>query len=175
MTLLYSITWTCNNLLSAGPSGSNCDVIRLKIKSLSPKKLYLKCHLLHVDHFVTALKEKETQHSFAGLLNIYISVIWLWYMLALFINRVKQNRCLKSENPQPMVVTILPPCSGKQMWMWCSVVSSPAWWLITPSLCLTHWGRVTDTCVSKSTIIGSDNGSSLGRRQAIVWANAAIL
>ena len=70
------------------------------------------------------LKEKETQHSFAGLLNIYISGIWLWYMQALFINGVKQNRCLKSENPQPMVVTILPPCSGKQMWMWCSVVSS---------------------------------------------------
>ena len=70
------------------------------------------------------LKEKETQHSFAELLNIYISGIWLWYMQALFINRVKQNRCLKSENPQPMVVTILPPCSGKQLWMWCSVVSS---------------------------------------------------
>ena len=79
------------------------------------------------------LKEKETQHSFAGLLNIYISGIWLWYMQALFINRVKQNRCLKSENPQPMAVTLLPPCSGNQMWMWCSVVSSPAWWLITPS------------------------------------------
>ena len=67
------------------------------------------------------------------LLNIYSSGIWLWYMQALFINRVKQNRCLKSENPQPMVATILPPCSGKQMWMWCSVVSSPAWWVITPS------------------------------------------
>ena len=70
------------------------------------------------------LKGKETQHSFAGLLNIYISGIWLWYMQALFNNRVKQNRCLKSENPQPTVVTILPPCSGKQLWMWCSVVSS---------------------------------------------------
>ena len=54
-------------------------------------------------------------------------------MQALSINRGKQNNCLKSENPQPMVVTILPPCSGKQMWMWCSVVSSPAWWLITLS------------------------------------------
>ena len=61
-----------------------------------------------------------------GLSNvmIYISGIWLWYMQALSNNRVKQNRCLKSENPQPTVVTILPPCSGKQMWMWCSVVSS---------------------------------------------------
>ena len=30
-------------------------------------------------------------------------------------------------------------------------------------------------CVSKQTSIGSDNGLSLGRRQAIIWTNAAIL
>ena len=40
---------------------------------------------------------------------------------------------------------------------------------------LTHWGRVTHTCVSKLTIIGSDNGLSPGRRQAIIWTNAGIL
>ena len=32
---------------------------------------------------------------------------------------------------------------------------------------LTHWGRVTHICVGKLTIIGSDNGLSPGRRQAI--------
>ena len=37
---------------------------------------------------------------------------------------------------------------------------------------LTHWGRVTHICVSKLTIIGSDNGLSPGRRQAIIWTNA---
>ena len=40
---------------------------------------------------------------------------------------------------------------------------------------LTHWGRVTHICVSKLTIIGSDNGLSPGRRQAIIWINARIL
>ena len=40
---------------------------------------------------------------------------------------------------------------------------------------LNHWGRVTHICVSKLTIIGSDNGLSPGRRQAIVWTNAGIL
>ena len=40
---------------------------------------------------------------------------------------------------------------------------------------LTHWGRVTHICVSKQTIIGSDNGLSPGRRQAIIWTNAGIL
>ena len=46
------------------------------------------------------------------------------------------------------------------------------------------WGRVTTQwwrswplhiCVSKSTSIGSDNGLSPDRRQAIVWTNAGIL
>ena len=40
---------------------------------------------------------------------------------------------------------------------------------------LTHWGRVTHICVSNLAIIGSDNGLSPGRRQAIIWTNAGIL
>ena len=40
---------------------------------------------------------------------------------------------------------------------------------------LTHWGRVTHICVGNLIIIGSDNGLSPGRRQAIIWTNAGIL
>ena len=40
---------------------------------------------------------------------------------------------------------------------------------------LTHWGRVTHICVSKLTIIGSDNGLLPRERQAIIWTNARIL
>ena len=40
---------------------------------------------------------------------------------------------------------------------------------------LIHWGRVTYICVGNLTIIGSDNGLSPGRRQAIIWTNAGIL
>ena len=40
---------------------------------------------------------------------------------------------------------------------------------------LTHWGRVTHICVSDLTSIGSDNGLSPGRRQAIIRTNAGIL
>ena len=40
---------------------------------------------------------------------------------------------------------------------------------------LTHWGRVTQICVSKIISIGSDNSLSPGRRQAIIWTNAWIL
>ena len=40
---------------------------------------------------------------------------------------------------------------------------------------LTHWGRMTHTCVSYWTIIGSDNGLSPGRRQALIWNHTRIL
>ena len=40
---------------------------------------------------------------------------------------------------------------------------------------LTHRGRVTHICVGEQTIIGSDNGLSPGRHQAIIWTNARIL
>ena len=40
---------------------------------------------------------------------------------------------------------------------------------------LTHWGRATHLCVNKLTIIGSDNGLSPGRQQAIIWTNDGIL
>ena len=40
---------------------------------------------------------------------------------------------------------------------------------------LIHWGHVTHIRVSKLTIIGSDNGLSPGRRQAIICTNAGIL
>ena len=40
---------------------------------------------------------------------------------------------------------------------------------------LTHWGRVTHIYVGNLIIIGSDNGLSPGRRQAIIWTNAGIL
>ena len=36
-------------------------------------------------------------------------------------------------------------------------------------------GWVTHICVGHLTIIGSDNGLSPGRRQAIIWTNAEIM
>ena len=40
---------------------------------------------------------------------------------------------------------------------------------------LTLWGWVMHICVGNLTIIGSDNGLSPGRRQAIIWTNAWLL
>ena len=40
---------------------------------------------------------------------------------------------------------------------------------------LTHLGGVTHMCISKLTIIGSDNGVSPAQRQAFTWTIAGIL
>ena len=54
-----------------------------------------------------------------------------------------------------------------------------AWWQLSVfSVVLStliHWDRVAYIFVSELTIIGSDNGLSPGRRQAIIWTNAGIL
>ena len=49
------------------------------------------------------------------------------------------------------------------------------WWHQVTSRYWTHWGQMTHICVSKLSIIGSDNGLSSGRPQAILWTNAGIL
>ena len=65
---------------------------------------------------------------------------------------------------------------SKQWWGWWFVMPScPLWHHCNDKNQLTHWGRVRHICVGKLTIIGSDNGLSPGRRQAITWTNAGIL
>ena len=53
------------------------------------------------------------------------------------------------------------------------LINASAICLVAPVL--THWGRVTHICVGNLTIIGSVNGLSPGRRQAIIWNNAGLL
>ena len=47
--------------------------------------------------------------------------------------------------------------------------------LVETGIAITHWGRAMHICVSKLTTIASDNGSSPGRHQAIIWNNAGML
>ena len=53
------------------------------------------------------------------------------------------------------------------------LMSLPMWYI--QLILLTHWGRVTHICVGKLNSIGSDNGLSPERRQAILRTNAEIL
>ena len=52
--------------------------------------------------------------------------------------------------------------------IWQYMINWPLW-------DLNHWDWVTHLCIIKLTIIGSDNGLSPSRRQAIIWTNAGIL
>ena len=58
------------------------------------------------------------------------------------------------------------------LWLLSSLRHQQPWYWLCG---LTHWERVTHTCVSKLIIIGSDNGLSPGRRKAIIWTNAGIV
>ena len=53
------------------------------------------------------------------------------------------------------------------------VTCVPNW--VTGSIRLTHQGPVMHICISKLTIIGSDNCLSPDQRQAIIWTNAGLL
>ena len=57
----------------------------------------------------------------------------------------------------------------------CFIMKNCIYVIILGPMKLTHWGRVTHICVGNLTIIGSDNGLSPRRRQAITWTNVGIL
>ena len=70
------------------------------------------------------------------------------------LNSLTPNKSL----PEPMLTQFTNP-----------YISGPRRRWVNASLCmLTHWGRVTYICVGNLTTIGSDNGLSPGRRQAII-------
>ena len=51
-----------------------------------------------------------------------------------------------------------------------------SYWKCVLRQCLTHWGREREhICIGNLPIIGSDNGLSPGRRQAIILTNSGIL
>ena len=65
--------------------------------------------------------------------------------------------------------------SGLELWRLRKSIATATQSLVRAGHILTHWGRVAHICVSKLTIITSDNDLPPGRRQAIIWTNAGIL
>ena len=109
-------------------------------------------------------------------------------------------RASSQELPQPSIIEIIckikyqkfhsnfPGANGLTHWGWnkmatiSQVTCSNAFsWMKIFKLrlkfhrSLTNWGWVMHICVSKLTIIGSDNGWVAGRRQTIIWTNDRIL
>ena len=76
---------------------------------------------------------------------------------------------------QPGDKPLSKPMMVRSQWVNVWKYSIFLWQYVDIILLLTHWGRVTHICVGKLIIIGSDNGLSPDRRQAIIWTNAGIL
>ena len=109
------------------------------------------------------------------------------------LHPIISRRCNHSFKPQNSAVDQLMPVSKRDpmeldlwIWAWVNCITwiksnsfAGNWALPWDAIRLFDkkrlWGRVTHICVGKLTSIGSDNGLSPGRRQAIIWTNAGIL
>ena len=95
------------------------------------------------DHNITLIV--HTSLLYAGKIDFY----WFW------IRRHLQSLSILSEDMLSMQRQSVPNvCQRKGCW-------------------ITHWGRVTHICASKLTIIGSDNGLSPERHQAMIRTTSA--
>ena len=103
-----------------------------------------------------------------NIVVFWIKLHWNLFLKALLtICHIGSDNDLAPNSWQAIIWTN----DGLVYWQRCQL--SLMYGLLTISLL--HWGKVTHICVSKLTIIGSDNGLSPGQRQAIIWTNAGIL
>ena len=105
------------------------------------------------------------QHFDSGFFLMKFMVFWFKFLCNLFIDTPINPHWLRKLLNRWQAIIRTRPCVRMHGCMYLSLSLAE----------LTHWGRVTHICVSNLTIIGSDNGLSPGRRQAIIWTNAGIL
>ena len=106
-----------------------------------------------------------------GWWNLYIETASWWQLVGL-LSWYPVFESVHCNSFESHGVTDLPMDIGLT-WQWCYGTRSRAsngCWVTCPFtfVSLTHWGRVTHICVSKLSILGSDNGLAPTRRQAII-------
>ena len=111
--------------------------------------------LIHATNHSNDNKFWGLKHSCRLCLDGYINLMWKEFIVTSLIHYSRRSENINIPGRCINVGTL-------------SMVITYLGWL-------THWGRVTHICISKLTIIGSENGLSPGRRQAIIWTNAVIL
>ena len=106
--------------------------------------------------------------------NWHVYYVCISCNLRIFVSKHFVTLAWKERNPQILLIFVLSIARIACTYAVCDSLQVrkhiPYWGFL-----LTHWGRVTHISVGKLTIIGSDNGLSPGRRQAIIWTNAGIL
>ena len=128
------------------------------------KQWYIRCMSLY------------TYSSYIYICHIYIILIHVpvitWVYFQIFLIMIMRYRSpMQINHAWPHSIQAMINHLGFPALMIASII---VWWMCVGTR-LTYWGRVTHICISKLTIIGSDNGLLLGRCQAIVWTSAGIL
>ena len=103
--------------------------------------------------------------------------VWLRNYLW-FVKKGRNCLCLKkSGHPNFQLKYILYKKLSQMVLLIISIVCSSFQVILQcpKRVVLTHCSLEMHICVSKLTIIGSDNGLSHGRRQALIWTNTGIL
>ena len=118
-----------------------------------------------VIHIIKDVGDKEcSHHKSSGHCDVTSNRLWCH---SLNVNQTSQKRGSLCEDRRLIVIYRFCTATCFLHCQWYNVMMVP--------LSLTHWGRVTHVCVGKTNIIGSDNGLSPGRHQAIIWTDAGIL
>ena len=167
-----AIIWNIAGLLSVGPLGTNFSEILTKIQNFKFTNMHLKISSAKRwpccpawDEFMFGGGEWRIMLHQVVMINdvtIHYCITWVWW---------HQN---EYHMTGMHAIVSVPGRVALRAMSWSTFIMlkcTVGKWL----LALTHWGRVTHICISKLTIIGSDNGLSPGRRQAIIWAKAGIL
>ena len=157
--------------LLIGPLGTNFNEILFETHTFSFTKIHLEIpgkwrpFCLGVNVFKYCVILHFPVAILNGLVVIFQQVISIWALIHKHLSLLTN-----------------PVNSVPRLWIYfhmklkCGIsYSESSFFFFFPSKApLTHWGQVTLICVINLTIIGSDNGLSPGRRQAIIWTNTGI-
>ena len=153
-----AIIWTNVGILLIEPLGTNFIEILIEIHTFSFKKMHLKMSSSQAYKFY---RRGSPLVQVIAYRNAHAYLKWgMMQILKTKTNKKKMQifNPLQDLDPLASDIYILTNTSTHTLF-----------------IRLTHWGQVTQTCISIITAIGSDSGLSHGRHPAIFCTNGGIL
>ena len=145
--------------------------------------IYIHIYIYDICSQLNEIKDNRYSHMFQqvhSFIGRHWKMIYLWWMIWVFLSQQswRLQACFHNFKTH---VQLLTRCRSSKPSHWNTQNrhhNARSWdkvsYVFLSSILLTHRDRVTHICASKLNIIGSDNGLSPGRRQAIIWTNAEI-
>ena len=168
-----AIISTNAGILLIGPLGTNFSEILSEIQSFSFKKMHLKMSSVKWRPFCFGLNVFTHWGGRSWSTSVPSMVYWLTnlrHYLGYCCHVIHQWFSPKRISSLVIIVPVI--YRTHPAWLPHTkeilMLKITKWNSYRSLLLLTHWGRVTHICVSKLPTIGSDNGLSPGRQQAII-------